>query len=376
MKGLDDVKSIHMFLKSNGNQNNTSIPSTSISRVVIAENDLMHAEELSVNNVANDGVPLVSLALDIKILIIVVLTLSLLTGSFFKCVMYGYVFISNKQNRGWMHRPINVLTITSAIIHHFTHLWLWIWYLVEMLDDTPVSQSVGSFQCQLNQWIGLFGLGYQTVGSLGIAIYRLFYLKHEEWVKYVIGEKILLVVVLASSLMLCGLLVFLYDIETNSHRFGRNMCHGISGTQAQIMIDYEISRGKMLITTTYIQKAVVSIILGMQSIEFTIYIWFCRLRYKNDNGNIKKVLTEDVIRARNMKNIGTFLGQAYAFLTEYAFVLSVLIIIFIAGDQTNDLKAITNIAKFVDFGLLSAVEVFASPILRGYLMSMININNT
>ena len=69
-----------------------------------------------------------------------------------------------------------------------------------------------------------------------------------------------------------------------------------------------------------------------------------------------------------MKNIGTFLGQAYAFLTEYAFVLSVLIIIFIAGDQTNDLKAITNIAKFVDFGLLSAVEVFASPILRGYLI--------
>ena len=116
MGRLGDAKSIHLFLKSSVNQNISLSPLTSIPKVVVAGNDLMYAEELFVNNLANDGVPLVSLSLDIKILIIIVLTLSLLMGSFFKCVMYGYVFISNKQNRGWMHRPINVLTITSAIM--------------------------------------------------------------------------------------------------------------------------------------------------------------------------------------------------------------------------------------------------------------------
>ena len=366
----DEMDTVHMYLVSEHHPKFTSASSTIIQNLFENKNNLMHHEELSINILSEDGIPLISLALDIKIVIIVILTISLLTGSFFKCVMYGYVFLANKQNRGWMHRPINVLTLTSAVIHHFTHFWLWIWYVVEMFDDTPVSKSVGSFQCHLNQWIGLFGLGYLSVGSLGIAVYRVLYLKHEEWVKYVIGERILLALVLSISFILCALLVFLYDLETNSHRFGRNMCNGVSGTQAQIMIDYDLSRGKMLITTTYIQKTVVSIVLGMQCTEFIIYIWFFRLRYKNDNGNIKKLLTEDVIHARNMKNIGTFLGQAYAFITEYAFALSVLIIIFIAGDHTNDLKAITNIAKFVDFGLVSAVEVFTSPLLRGYMKSM------
>ena len=368
MSKEEEENGLAVFLFSADSPNITLGPPAISSNLYKNGNELMFIDKLIINALSEDSTPLIGLAFDIKILIIAILTVSLLSGSFFKCIMYIYVYNSNKQNRGWMHRPINVLTVTSAIIHHFTHFWMWIWYIVELMDDTPVSESVGSFQCTMNQWIGLFGLGYLTVGSLGTAVYRVFYLKHEEWVKYVVGEKTLLLIVLSFSFTLCGILVFLYDLETNSHRFGRNMCQGISGTHAQILIDYELSHGKMLITSTYIQKTVVSIVLGMQCTELAIYIWFFRLRYKNDNGNIKKVLTEDVIRARNMKNVGAFLGQAYGFLTEYVFALTTLIIIFVAGDQTNDLKAISNIAKFVDFGLVSAVEVFTSPVLRGYLL--------
>ena len=372
---LDEEDKVIPFLLSSDLSTNITLAQPTINPYMNEKgNGVTYIDQLIINTLSNDGIPLASLAFDIKIIIIAILTVSLLSGSFFKCIMYLYVFASNKQNHGWMHRPINVLTVTSAIIHHFTHFWMWIWYIVEMMDDTPVSESVGSFQCTINQWVGLFGLGYLTVGSLGLAVYRVLYIKHEEWVKYVIGEKTLLLTVLTISFTLCGILVFLYDLETNSHRFGRNMCHGISGTHAQILIDYELSHGQGLLTTTYIQKTVVSIALGMQCTELAIYIWFFRLRYKNDNGNIKKVLTEDVIRARNMKNVGTFLGQAYAFLTEYVFALTTLIVIFIAGDQTNYLKAISNIAKFVDFGLVSAVEVFTSPALRGYLKYLFKKN--
>jgi len=147
------------------------------------------------------------------------------------------------------------------------------------------------------------------------------------------------------------------------------MCRRISGTHAQIMIDYEVSRGYQLLDTKYLQTIVVSIILTMQCTEFGIYIWFFHLRYSNDNGSIKKLLTEDVIRARNIKNVGTFLGQFYGFVFECAFTISILFILYFAGEQKNNFKAVANLAKFINFGLLSAVEVLSSPVLRGYMKS-------
>ena len=330
---------------------------------------LLYNDALFITRLSEDEIPLVGLQFYIKLIIIVMLTISLIIGSFFKCITYSYVVLANKQNRGWMHRPINVLIVTSSIIHHITHIWMWIWYVVEMMSESSVSDAVGPYMCQVIQVIGLYGLGYLTVGSLGIAIYRVLYIRHEDVVKYVIGEKLLLFIILFLSLTVCGVLVFVYNLETNSHRFGLNMCRGISGTHAQVLIDYEISRGHHLLDTTYLQTIVVSIILAMQCTELSMYVWFFHHRYTNDNGSIKKVLTEDVIRARNIKNVGTFLGQFYGFVMEYAFAISVLIILYFAGEQKNNVKAVANIAKFIDFGLLSAVEVLSSPALRQYLKS-------
>ena len=68
------------------------------------------------------------------------------------------------------------------------------------------------------------------------------------------------------------------------------------------------------------------ILLAFQTSEFIIYVWFFNYRYKNDNGNVRKLLTEDVIRSRNMKNIGTFVGQFYGFLMEYSFLFLVFML--------------------------------------------------
>ena len=146
---------------------------------------------------------------------------------------------------------------------------------------------------------------------------------------------------------------------------------GISGTHAQTLIEYGLSRGHQINATAYWQTTVGSILIAMQCAEFSIYVWVFHHRYTHDNGNIKKILTEDVIRARNIKNVGTFLGQFYGFVMEEAYLVSVLIIGYFAGDQKNTFKAFANILNFVNFGLLSAVEVFSSPALRTYLKSKI-----
>ena len=322
---------------------------------------------LILQEVSKDAVPLVSLPFDVKVIITLIIMLSLLVGSHFKCIMYRYVFTTNKRNHGWMHRPINVLVVSSAIIHHVTHVSIGIWYIVLMMIENPLGLTMGLHYCQIMDVVGVYGIAYLSVGSLGIAIYRVFYIKHEYFVKYVVGETLLLFIVWSLSLVTCGIIVFLFKLEDSSHRFQINMCSGSSVTYSQIMIEYELSRGHEMLTTTYLQTGSILACILIQTIEFGIYIWFFYTRYKNDNGNIKKLLSEETIRKRNIKNVGTFLSQFYGFMVEYTFLLSILVLMHFADKETHQFKAFANIAKLIDFGLLSIVEVLASPGLRAFI---------
>ena len=342
-----------------------------ITNIYRTKSGWIYDDVLIANSTSQDEVPLVSLPFYVKLIIIAVLTTCLLIGSFFKCIMYCYISKANKQNHGWMHRPINVLTVTSSVVHHATYISGWIWYTVELLGETSVADVIGLQQCDINQVVGLFGIAYLSVGSLRISVYRVLYIRHDDWVKYVVGEKLLLFLVLSLSLTVSGILAYVYNMETSNHRYFMNMCRGISSTHAQILIEYELSRGYPLRVTSYLQTIAVSILLAIRCAEFSIYVWFFHHRYTNDNGNIKKVLTHDVIRARNIKNVVTFLGQFYGFVIENTFLISILIIHYFAGEQKNNYKAFVSVTKFVDFGLLSAVEVFSSPALRTYLKSKI-----
>ena len=131
------------------------------------------------------------LGLDLKRSILVAVLTSLLIGSFFKYILYSYTFQTGKQNHGWMHRPISVLILTQAIIHHSSHIMVWMMFSVSMLSDKSIAYYWGLNSCYALQVVGLFGNGYMTIGGLGIAVYRVLYIKHENWVKYVIGEKVL-----------------------------------------------------------------------------------------------------------------------------------------------------------------------------------------
>ena len=324
---------------------------------------------IATNNILQEDYRDLETPLWLKYLLVTLIWISLFFGSFFKLVLYKYVLRSNKANRGWMHRPINVLTTSSAMVNHVTHIWTVSWYTTIYLDlvGLPIAEALGDHWCQIIQSVCLYGIFWPIVGSLGIAVYRLMYIKYEELVKYIIGERLLLLIVIASSHIVCGSVVYLYDLEAGKHRIQLNMCRGITATQAQVLIDYKISRGEPLITTTHFQKLALGILLLYQILELGIYIWVFRKRYKNDNGDIKKALTEDVVKARNVKNATNFLGQFYGFMTEYTFLLAILLIILFEGQDSSYFKGYAITAKFMDFGLLSAVEVFTSPALRAFM---------
>ena len=303
----------------------------------------------------------------IKFTLSVLMAISLLIGSYFKSIMYRYVFTANRTNRGWMHRPINILTITSAIIHHLTHVSIGTWYIVILTTEAPLGNETGIQYCQIMDVIGVYGIIYLSVGSLGTAVYRVLYINFEYFVKYVVGEQLLLGIIWSLSISTCAGLVYLFTLETSSHRTQMNMCTGLSVTDTQILIDYALSHGSPLIVTSTLQFIVTSVCISIQTIEFCIYVWFFWTRYRNDNGSITRLLTQDIIRDRNIKNVSTFIGQFYGFAMEYAFLGSLLFFVNFADEHTNQFKAITVMVKFMDFGLLSSVEVLSSPGLRSFM---------
>ena len=70
-------------------------------------------------------------------------------------------------------------------------------------------------------------LAYLNVGGLGTAFYRLSYVKTATWVKYKIGEKVLLSIVCLVTLGISTLTVILFGIGPGQ-RANLNICLGKS----------------------------------------------------------------------------------------------------------------------------------------------------
>ena len=318
-------------------------------------------------SVVDDVAPLFGLPFGIKFPFATLMFISLTIGSYFKFIMYQFMYTNKKD---CMNRPINVLTLTGAIIHHVTHICSGSWHALVCIINSPLNTFVGDEVCWVMMVVGVYGIVYLTVGSFWIAVYRTLYIRHECWVRYVIGEKVLLLIVLFLSIGISGVICFLYVFEDNAHRTGYNMCVGLSVTQTELLMDYDSSRGKEQVTTTYLAKLTTLSCITFQLIEFTIYLWFFYHRYKNDNGNITKVMKQEDVQKRNAKNAGTFLGQFYGFIVEYSFLVSILTIhIFYADEDFQHIRGLVVMAKFMDFGLLSAIEVYSSPVLRRFMNS-------
>ena len=179
------------------------------------------------------------------------LAISLLLGSYFKCVYYRGMF-----KEKFFDRPINILLLLGAVIHHSTHLFAGINLIVTISFDVSLGETMGIMYCQLELWIGTFGLAYLSIGSLGIALYRVLYLKYDHWTKYVVGEKLLLGIIVIGGLMITACLATLFMIETSSKRVIINGCIGQSQLAQSIHIEVKKRQG---------MRGILFLIIGMRN---------------------------------------------------------------------------------------------------------------
>ena len=162
-------------------------------------------------------------------------------GSYFKYILYEYIFDQYKKKE--VH-PIDILTLVLALSHHIAVITQTIWVtLIIAMDESLDYWMNGSFFFIICRVVIAFDLAYSIIGSLGISIYRILYIKMDLWVKYGIGEKRLLYTVLAFGLALAFVPVII-QVPLGVASFVKQGYGGISWQMLYMLHDYDQSRGQ------------------------------------------------------------------------------------------------------------------------------------
>ena len=107
-------------------------------------------------------------------------------GSYFRYILYRYLF---KKYKAKEFTPIDLLILVASTIQHV----LIVCAVINATLITSIGSSLadigGPWHCISSRWLFQFGMSYSIIGGLGIAIFRILYIKHDAWVKYTIREK-------------------------------------------------------------------------------------------------------------------------------------------------------------------------------------------
>ena len=278
-----------------------------------------------------------------------------LIGSYFRSILYQYL---HEQYQAKESKPIDILTLAITAIQQLGVVTHAFFITLMVATDSNLSEVIGQGNCALLKYILRFEISYSVAGSLGIAFYRLSYLKFHSLTLN--GKKTccyILVCGLAFSII-CNILLQTNDFEKT---LNSNCVMVYKYSKLKFLYEYEMSRGN---DSIYSYWQIIIAVLGscafcLTTARFIIYIYIFYVQYKHDNAErLRRLLDPSVIRSRNQKNAITFFGQFCSFLLELSVVISIIIMSRIQAWY------MVFILKYAGFAAISMVEVFTSNILR------------
>ena len=298
--------------------------------------------------------------------------LSLVIGTYFRFIVYKYLFQQYKKKE---LTSVNKLSFTVVFIDHLSRTSGALATTLVILNGKGLDHVVGGYWfCTAQVLFGQFAFYYSFVGSLGVSIYRIILIKHNYFLKYVVGEKVMLSLILYGGI----LLTLIFTIILNSHDYDKlfdDTCMFVPKMQVlQILDEYEQSRGNLSIFSYYVKINISNgVVMAFMTIsELMIYIIFFHHMYKHDNNDrLRRILEPRVIKGRNRKNAITFIGQFCSFVFEFTGLL-LLILAFTVGPKWAPDVAIDF--RRLSFVIISMVEVLTSDVLRKKLFK-INLYN-
>ena len=201
-----------------------------------------------------------------------------------------------------------------------------------------------------------------------MAVYRLLLIKRNNWVVS-IGKKTLCLIVLISSFMMS--LGVTIGFGTGNGPASRkqvtwNWCVGRNENFREILHQYSLISGTVTPESEFFAKlSILSTILGVISELFCYLMFFSHLHENDKTLFTRKVIKEVEYKRRRQINCITFSGQFYGFLVEcttYIGIYSTL-----QKNSNISYRMLVAICYWVEFGIVSFVEVMTSQNLRRYL---------
>ena len=290
-------------------------------------------------------------------------------GSCFRYILYSHLFGKYKKSQ---LTPIDTLILVSALIQHFANLERVVFFTIIISGGgTPEHwewklDEIEQWLCIIFKFSVVFELYYSCVGSLGISIYRILYIKHDEIVKYKIGERNLLLLVMIGGVLLTTfmtLTTFMNDYENVLAEH----CHIPVDENILMTLDQlKMAGGYTSPYYGFIYPRIINgaIMLGMTLAEICIYVAFFLFIYQHDNSeNLRKILEKKTIKKRNKTNAITFFGQFCSFLFELIYWILTLLAALV-GRKESFLWAVTASVRLITFSGMAAIDVLVSSSLR------------
>ena len=334
-----------------------------------ADNDFF----IHVMDAENELIPLIAKeSINVSWVICVALWTLFIVGSYYKYISYNYLF---EQYQLKELTNINILTLLVLLCQHLQCLNIVVNFPMVILRNdvsnswTSWMENVpgGEWYCIVVYYAHVFVIYYSIIGGLMIAVYRLLLITQDQWVKYIVGERKLLGIIMILGIVLTLFFVVLTNASTDYDQLRRDTCMLTPNRNIFTALDsYEQSLGNPSIYRYWniVTKFVGLVLLLMTFAELAIYIGFFLYLYKHNNSRkLAKLLEPSVIRRRNRQNATTFFGLFCTFLFEVSMVIIFQIGVLIGG-KSNRLWIILISHNLLSFIIMSIIEVFTSPVLR------------
>ena len=293
------------------------------------------------------------------------LTASAVVGSYCKSSIYRYMYYMIKESG---IKPMDILILVNTLTQHLICLFVVVVYCVGLTGGLTYSDYINETWCSLTWYVGIYGGAYRTFGSLGMAVYRLLLFKRNNWVLS-FGKKTLGTIVLIFSIMMSiGVTI---GFGTGNGPASRkqvtwNWCVGRNENFREILHEYSLISGAVMPESEFLTKvSLLLTLLGVISELFCYLIFFSHLHQNDKNLFTRQIIKEVEYKRRRQINCITFSGQFYGFVTEcttYIGIYSTL-----KKSSNISFRLIVAICYFVEFGIVSLVEVITSQNLRRFL---------
>ena len=308
----------------------------------------------------------VSLSSSVQTTLCIIGWLNLAIFTYFRYIVYKHFW---NQYKGKELKHINVLTLFVCLFQHIFFVTFQTHHTLIVTYGIPFEDIIDStWACVPMRLIYSFEQRYSIIGSLGIAVYRILLIKHNDFVKNTFGPKNLVGTILSIEFVMTVILsVPAFDLLEPI----RPKCMFLPKYNIlQILDDYGQSVGLPHMSFLMLRIRVSSWLLMMlfSFFELSIYVGIFYFLYTHDNSeNLRRILDYQCIKARNKKNGVSFFAHFCSFVIELMLMIGCVIALTF-GKTNNFVYPFLTTLKKICLTCMAVIEVVASSTLRSRVL--------